>query len=208
MIHEELLHRVEELAAFATDDEAERALAATLVTLGECLADNESRALAGELPPPAAQALRRAAFTGGCDVSEFYDRVARREGVAIGFGVEHAQAVCRAVGEGISEEALVRLRKELTPDVSALFDTPERDTVPEHVPHIAGHSLSEGRPGSRHPVSEANDPLAHTHSVVRASNPHGDTKVSSAHGLTQEQLGETLAEGHPGSSRPIAKTRH
>jgi len=46
------------------------------------------------------------------------------------------------------------------------------------------------------------------HSVVRASNPHGDTKVSSAHGLTQEQLGETLAEGHPGSSRPIAKTRH
>jgi hypothetical protein len=42
-------------------------------------------------------------------------------------------------------------------------------------------------------------------SVVKNDNPHGDTKLSSAHGTTQEREHETLAEGRPGSRRPISE---
>lgn len=57
-------------------------------------------------------------------------------------------------------------------------------------------TLSEGRPGSRHPISEARPTQRQQHSV-EDDNPHGDTKVSSATGLTQEREHETLAEGEP-----------
>lgn len=56
--------------------------------------------------------------------------------------------------------------------------------------------LSEARPGSRHPVSEAAPKDAQQHSVAE-DNPHGDTKLSSTDGLTQEREHETLAEGEP-----------
>jgi hypothetical protein len=66
-------------------------------------------------------------------------------------------------------------------------------------------TLAEGRPGSHHPLSEARPERAHSHSVVRADNPHGDTKLSSAVGFTQEREQETLAAGHPGSDRPLSE---
>ncbi|MFO0652230.1 MAG: hypothetical protein U0326_38785 [Polyangiales bacterium] len=44
-------------------------------------------------------------------------------------------------------------------------------------------------------MSESAPPAAQTHSVVREENPHGDSKVSSAAGLTQEQLHASLATG-------------
>ena len=55
-------------------------------------------------------------------------------------------------------------------------------------------TLSEGRPGSRKPVSEAR-PANHQQHSVADDNPHDDTKVSSATGMTQEREHETLAEG-------------
>ena len=41
-------------------------------------------------------------------------------------------------------------------------------------------ALADGRPGSRHPVSEASPAhRAQEHSVVHEDNPHGDRKLSS-----------------------------
>jgi hypothetical protein len=62
-------------------------------------------------------------------------------------------------------------------------------------------TLSEGKPGSRHPLSEARLDRAQSNSVARADEPHADTKLSSARGLTQERLHETLAVGRPGPKR-------
>ena len=45
------------------------------------------------------------------------------------------------------------------------------------------------------------------HSVARSENPHADSKLSTASGLTQEILHETLAEGKPGPSRKVADTQ-
>jgi hypothetical protein len=41
--------------------------------------------------------------------------------------------------------------------------------------------------------------------VVRESNPHGATKLSSAQGLTQEVTKDSLATAEPETSRSIAE---
>lgn len=60
-----------------------------------------------------------------------------------------------------------------------------------------GNNLASGRPGSRHPLSEAKPNGGQSNSVVESTNPHGDTKLSSSKGLTQEREKEDLAEGQP-----------
>jgi hypothetical protein len=44
----------------------------------------------------------------------------------------------------------------------------------------------------------------HSHSVAANDNPHGETKLSSSRGTTQEREHETLAEGHPGAKHPLS----
>jgi hypothetical protein len=70
-----------------------------------------------------------------------------------------------------------------------------------------GHTLAEGRPGSRRPLAEARPPAGQADSVARTDNPHGDTKLSSARGLTQEREKESIATGSGGSRRPLSTSR-
>jgi uncharacterized protein (DUF2267 family) len=49
--HDEFIARVRDLAEVQTDEEAERAIRATLETLRERLAGNEPNNLADQLPP-------------------------------------------------------------------------------------------------------------------------------------------------------------
>jgi hypothetical protein len=53
-------------------------------------------------------------------------------------------------------------------------------------------------------VSESSAERAQQHSLAAATNPHDDSKVSSTAGMTQEQIGESLATGHPGSDKPLS----
>ena len=55
-------------------------------------------------------------------------------------------------------------------------------------------------------MSEARPETAHAESVARSDDPHADTRLSSSQGMTQERRGETLAEGRPGSDRPVSET--
>jgi hypothetical protein len=140
------------------------------------------------------------------DLAELHARVARREGVRLGLAVEHTGVVCQAVAEALSPAALYRLREALPEPMGALFSPRAPGERFEHV-HLdpSHHTLAEGRPGSQHPLAETRVERAQTDSVVRADNPHEDTKLSSATGLTQEREQETLAAGHPGSSRPLSE---
>jgi uncharacterized protein (DUF2267 family) len=62
--HDEFIARVRDLAEVQTNEEAERAIRATLETLRERLAGNEPNNLADQLPPEIADPLRgRAAET-------------------------------------------------------------------------------------------------------------------------------------------------
>ncbi|MFO0761372.1 MAG: DUF2267 domain-containing protein [Byssovorax sp.] len=210
MDYASFLDRVAFLTGIERKEDLDRLIEASLGALGERLWDDELRAMTGNLPAPLLAILRREPHGGVFDLADFYERVGRREGVGTGFAREHAQVVCRVLGEAMSEEAHQLLQRHLPEVCRELFaPRPPFGAPPPHV-HRAqpteDTSLAGGRPGSRHPLSEAHAERAHRHSVVRTDNPHEDTKLSSSSGTTQERLGDTLAEGHP-AGRPISEAK-
>lgn len=183
---------------------------ATLATLGERLPDEESRTLAELLPDRMGMALRVRKQPSSFDLAEFFDRVRQREGTSLGFAREHAQVVCRVVGEVLSEDALRAFDRVLPEPFAELFHPPASDEEPAEygLAKVAQHhhSLATGRPGSQHPLSESRPERAHTHSVAREANPHVDTKLSSATGMTQERAEESLATAKPDMRRRIGES--
>jgi hypothetical protein len=112
------------------------------------------------------------------------------------------------LADALSEDVLTRLRRHMPGDMGQLFTPPRAMTSTAAEPHGKhapgpGSTLADGRPGSRHPLSEANP--AHRDSVARSENPHADTKLSSSAGMTQERVSDTLATGKPGSHRPLSE---
>ena len=206
MDYEQLLERVRERASVPDRESADRAVQATVETLGERLLPLDASQLASELPNPLSEALRRRARPGEFPLAEAFRRVAEREGVSAAFAREHAISVCLALADWLSEEAAIHFRERLPGDFAELLQPPPRFEEPTHEHHVRGRdtTLSGGREGSQHPLSEARPERAQSQSVVRSDNPHADTKLSSAPGLTQERVGRTLAEGHPGSDHPLS----
>jgi uncharacterized protein (DUF2267 family) len=205
MTWDELAERVA-LHAGLDRDGAERALTAVASVLGQRLGRPEAEALAGELPAACGAALLGAAFDGAFDRDDFVARVAAREGVAAGFAIEHVVAVLGAIGEAASQPTLARLEHALGAELFAPFTTHSAAAAPAAAPHVGGgHTLADGRPGSRHPLSEAAPPAGQSESVARSAAPHAATKLSTAHGLTQEREHEDLKSGRPGASRPLSE---
>lgn len=208
MTQEELLSHVARHTGLTDEEEAARTVRAVLEVLGERLSWPTLQALTEDLPAPLTSGLRGISphQDQDFDLEELHARVARRTQVRLGVAVEHTDLVCQILADALSPGTLHRLRETLPEPMSALFIPREPEEPFEHV-HLdpSRGTLAEGRPGSRHPVSEAGPERAHTHSVARSDNPHGDTKLSSASGFTQEREQETLAMGHPGSDRPLSE---
>lgn len=213
MNHDDFLEEVRRRTGGALEHgitrDVERVVRATLETLRERLDDSEAHAVADALPASLAQSLRGGRWTGDFDLAEFYSRVNARAGAEPGYATELAQVVCQVVAEAVPRDALTRLHRNLPPPWATLLAPRHTSIPPDHVlaarPSQPPRStLSEGRPGSAHPLSEAVPDRAHRHSVVHEDNPHGDSKVSSAPGTTQEQTGDTLAAGRPGPKRPVS----
>jgi uncharacterized protein (DUF2267 family) len=111
MRYQEFVDQVQEQGGFGTRDEAERAIRATLSTLGECLYRTERRHLASQLPKEAKELLRAEAdptvtrHEAACfTLDEFYSRVGARADVTRTHAVEQVGAVIavlrRVVPEG------------------------------------------------------------------------------------------------------------
>jgi hypothetical protein len=112
----------------------------------------------------------------------------------------------------LPSEVVMLLQRHL-PQLAFLFELRETTPEPESPDQVRpserpdnrwDNTLASGRPGSRHPISDARPNRAHAHSVARSDNPHGDTKLSSSHGFTQERENETLADGRPGPKRTLS----
>jgi uncharacterized protein (DUF2267 family) len=205
MTHDEFASCVAELAGLAGPQEADGVVRAVLEVIGERMGRREAESLAQELPPQVGAFLQGEAHGQDFDVPGLHARVARREGIRLGIAVEHTVVVCQVVAEAISPAALYRLHQALPEPLAALFKPREPVERFEHIrPDPRRGTLAEGRPGGCHPLYEARPGQAQSQSVVCAENPHEETKLSSARGLTQEREHETLAEGHPGSSRPLS----
>ncbi|MGC4117247.1 MAG: DUF2267 domain-containing protein [Myxococcales bacterium] len=204
--YEQLLERVRERASLPEREVANRAVVAVVETLGERLLPLDARQVSSELPAPLGEALRRRSRAGEFSLSELFRRVAEREGVSLPFAREHAVSVCLELGAWLDAEVAVHLRERLPTDFAELIEPPPRLEAPEREPPVHGRdtTLSGGRMGSQHPLSEGRADRAQSQSVVRSDNPHADTKLSSAEGLAQERAGRTLAEGHPGSDHSLS----
>ena len=206
MTRAEFLSRVAERMGFSNLADAETCVRNVLETVGERLSRLEAEALAEDLPADLAQPLRRASHGQTFGIEEFYARISRRAGMGIGRAREEAVVVCWVMAEAVGEDALQRIRRELPREFWELFTLPEPIPPPATVHlHPEHRTLAEGHGGGSRPLYDARPDRAQSQSVARSDNPHGDTKVSSATGLTQEREEETLASGRPGSERPLSE---
>jgi uncharacterized protein (DUF2267 family) len=189
----------------ATPRQARRSIEVVLRSLGAMLTAEERLPLTTVLPAPCAQAVSASPSSGARtgSVERLYTECADAGPVAEASRErELAQVVCAALGEVVPLEVRSRLTRALPVDVASLFAFVEA-TPFEPPQRPRGHTIASGRPGSRHPLADS-APLDAQSDSVAEPNPHGDTKVSSATGATQERLHESLADGGAESSRTIA----
>lgn len=116
MKHHELIAEVKRAADLPSNEEAERAVRATLRTLGERLAGGEPFDLASQLPAELADELPVLGPGEPFGLDEFYRRVAEREGTDLEEARRHARAVMavlrKAVTAGEFDDVLAQLPKE------------------------------------------------------------------------------------------------
>jgi uncharacterized protein (DUF2267 family) len=208
-----LTEHLQNLAPFEDAGAARRAFDATLEALRSGLTDDEADWLAVDLGPQLSEPLLRQGYTGELSMNEFYRRTGRYAGLRRSAATEQAQLVCRVLAELLPQPGILRLRKHL-PELAPLFSVPEAPAPaqgPQRLRNDPGvdRTLAGGKSGSERPLSDAGSPSerafsgagvmrAHSDSVARAQNPHEDTKLSSARGLTQERERESIASSRRG----------
>jgi uncharacterized protein (DUF2267 family) len=144
-----------------------------LTGLGAYLTPEGRRFLADELPEPLGNALcegGRASFP--------IDAVGGEPGAETGRTHELVASVCRVLAEELSDDALRRLRDAVPASVRELLATPAPELVTRAVETRGRDTLSTGKPGSRHPISEGRAP-EHQGEAVAETNPHASSKLSS-----------------------------
>lgn len=121
---EQFIAEARNLAELDTNEDAEKAIRATLETLRERLAGNEPSNLAAQLPPEIAPYVEGEGGREAFSVQEFYDRVAHREGVDHDEAVRHARAVATVVQTAVTGGELDDVRSQLGDDYEELFGQP------------------------------------------------------------------------------------
>ena len=121
--YEEFLRRVaDQIGADRAEREAERAIPATLETLGERLSGGEASNLVAQLPGGIKETLQQAGGVAeGFSLEEFYRRVADREGVDAETARNDASAVMRVLREAVSPGELDDVMAQLPAEFNALF---------------------------------------------------------------------------------------
>jgi uncharacterized protein (DUF2267 family) len=115
-------------------DQAERAVAATLETLGERISGGEAHDLAGHLPPELRRLVDRDAGHDPQPLSagEFFQRVQVRERVPIFDAQDHVRAVFAALRQAVGPEEIADLASELPRELEMLlFGEPPLEDLDE-----------------------------------------------------------------------------
>jgi uncharacterized protein (DUF2267 family) len=118
---EQFIAEVKNLAELDSNEDAQEATRATLETLKERLAGNEPSNLAAQLPPEVAPYVEGEGGREAFSVEEFYDRVAKKEGVGRDEGVRHARAVATVVQTAVTGGELEDVRSQLGDEYRELF---------------------------------------------------------------------------------------
>jgi uncharacterized protein (DUF2267 family) len=206
MFFPDFLNQLVEHGRFAGAEDAQRALTTALEALGYLLPARLVRELEAALPAQCTRSLR---FGESVSASRREREPAigeRAPGVLSGATLERVQEVCAVLAATLPPALVESVARELPAQLSEAF---EPRGLPGLTPRRRGlePTLAGGRSGALHPISEAQTGSAHALSSSRPrpaqqgsldeANPHGDSKLSSARGTTQEREHETLAEGRP-----------
>lgn len=113
------------------------------------------------------------------DPDAFFAAVSESEGLPARYAREHGAVVCEALVEIIPEEAKTRLRAAVGPGLAPLFHHRERFRTPPRPTHEERETLSSGKPGATHSLSEADG----------------------------EARKDTLASGRPGGAHPLSEAK-
>ncbi|MDQ3945210.1 MAG: DUF2267 domain-containing protein [Actinomycetota bacterium] len=122
MKHDEFIGQVQHRARLDSRGAAERAVRATLETLGERLEGGAPDKLAAQLPQEIGEHLRRMeGESERFDLDGFFERVTRREGVDPPEAVFHARCVVEVVEEATTPGTMAKIRDQLPSDYERLF---------------------------------------------------------------------------------------
>ena len=124
MNDEQFIAEVKNLAELDTEEDAHKAIAATLETLKERLAGEEPSDLAAQLPPEIAPYVEGGGGGESFSVEEFYERVAQKEGVGNNEATRHARAVATVLQTAVSGGELEDVRSQLGDGYRELFGQP------------------------------------------------------------------------------------
>jgi len=131
MDRDDILDATARRAGLDSERAAERAVLATMTTLGEHVSKAESQQMAAQLPPEISDAMtsRSTDSPEEYDVDEFVDRVVRREG---GEGSEeeavvHSRAVMATLADAGVRTELEDARDRLPSEFATLFETDDLD---------------------------------------------------------------------------------
>jgi uncharacterized protein (DUF2267 family) len=123
--------------------DAERAVLATLETLGERLSDGECRDVAQDLPEEVRSLLAEAPTAEAFGIGEFVQRISRREGVEATTAALHARAVFIALGRTVSPAGLDDMAAELADDYDPLLAAADLGRPPDQADDEAAPFLDK-----------------------------------------------------------------
>jgi uncharacterized protein (DUF2267 family) len=118
---EQFIAEVKNLAELGSDEDAQKATRATLETLRERLAGEELLDLAAQLPPEIAPYVEGAGGRESFSVEEFYERVARKEGVSNDEAIRHARTVATVLQTAVTGGELEDIRSQLGNGYEEIF---------------------------------------------------------------------------------------
>jgi uncharacterized protein (DUF2267 family) len=180
---------------------ADTATRIVLSAFGGCLSGPRRQLIAEELPPGL-----RAALLNPTSTAQPLEELLGAPGEKVGHVREMIASVCRVLAEELSTEALASLRAAVPADLRRFLAEPARETSDEQLVPGMRDTLSSGKPGSHHPISDTPADRRQSDSVA-SSNPHGATKLSSSPGTTQELGHETLAEAQTDPRRKLSTAK-
>jgi len=133
MRYEEFVRYVKHVGtAGLSDDRAERAISATLTTLGRCLPADAAHNLAEQLPQPAKSLLTSAVGEPtALSPVEFFEQVAELEGVSTSEARDDTRAVMDALREAVTGHELEHVRAALPDSYKTVFALPAAARVPD-----------------------------------------------------------------------------
>jgi uncharacterized protein (DUF2267 family) len=134
MRYQNFIERVQEVARLESREEAARATAATLETLGERLSPREREELAAQLTGELKEHLGARSPNALFPLEEFYDRVGARADLHYQDAVEQALAVITVLKEAVSPGEIEDVLTELPEEYGELFGTRQPTSSSPTVP--------------------------------------------------------------------------